>query len=90
LPPDQAKKFREVMTKELDSEALDKAMRDAMIKHFTADELGALADFYGSKIGKSAMAKFGAYMADVMPVMQAELLKAQKKLAQELEGTGNE
>jgi hypothetical protein len=30
-----------------------------------------LADFYGSPVGKSAMQKFGAYMADIMPVMQS-------------------
>jgi hypothetical protein len=41
-----------------------------------------LADFYGSPVGKSAMQKFGAYMADVMPAIQAEMLKAQAKMNQ--------
>ena len=50
-----------------------------MVKHFTTEELKALADFYGSPVGKSAMQKFGAYMADIMPVMQAEIMKAQAK-----------
>ncbi len=62
--------------------ALTKAMTDAMVKHFTTEELKALADFYGSPIGKSAMQKFGAYMADVMPALQAEVMKAQSKLNQ--------
>ena len=57
-------------------------MTDAMVKHFTTDELKALADFYGSPVGKSAMQKFGAYMADVMPAIQAEMQKAQAKLNQ--------
>ena len=57
-------------------------MTDAMVKHFTTEELKALADFYGSPVGKSAMQKFGAYMADVMPAIQAEMQKAQAKLNQ--------
>jgi hypothetical protein len=57
-------------------------MTDAMIKHFTTDELKALADFYGSPVGKSVMQKFGAYMAELMPTMQAEIVKAQAKANQ--------
>jgi hypothetical protein len=53
-----------------------------MVKHFSAEELKALADFYGSPVGKSAMSKFGAYMADVMPAIQAEMIKAQAKTNQ--------
>jgi hypothetical protein len=71
-----------MMTKDLDIAALSKAMTDAMAKHFTTEELKALADFYGSPVGKSAMQKFGAYMADLMPIIQAEMIKAQAKLNQ--------
>src|SRR6266704_4742494 len=76
LPPDQREQFKRVMTTQLDIAALTKAMIDSMVKNFTTDELKALADFYGSPVGKSAMQKFGAYMADIMPVMQAEIIKA--------------
>jgi hypothetical protein len=82
LPLDRREQFKRMMTADLDIAALTKAMTDAMVKHFTTDELKALADFYGSPVGKSAMQKFGAYMADVMPAMQAEMLKAQAKLNQ--------
>jgi len=58
-------------------------MKESMVKNFTADELKALADFYGSPVGKSAMKKFGAYMADVMPSIQAEVEKAQAKANRE-------
>jgi hypothetical protein len=44
--------------------------------------LKALADFYGSPVGKSAMQKFGAYMTDIMPVVQAEIMKAAAKMKQ--------
>ena len=85
LPPDQQAAFKDLMTKHLDINALTKAMRKAMVKHFTAEELRALADFYGSPVGKSAMKKFGGYMADVMPSIQTEVMKAQAKANQELQ-----
>src|SRR5437773_8382252 len=84
LPPDQREQFKRMMTTQLDVAALTKAMTDAMVKHFTTDELKALADFYGSPVGKSAMQKFGAYMADIMPAMEAEIMKAQAKLNQSM------
>jgi len=82
LPADQRQQFKQMMTKDLDIAALSKAMTDAMVKHFTTEELKTLADFYGSPVGKSAMQKFGAYMADLMPIIQAEMIKAQAKLNQ--------
>jgi hypothetical protein len=84
LPPDQREQFKHMMTADLDIAALSNAMTDAMVKHFTTEELKALADFYGSPVGKSAMKKFGAYMADLMPILQTEILKAQAKLNQSL------
>src|SRR5947208_11401964 len=62
LPPEQRDQFKKLMTSQLDIAALTKAMIDAMVKDFTTEELKALADFYGSPVGKSAMQKFGAYM----------------------------
>jgi len=81
LPPDQRDQFKRMMTADLDIAALSKAMTDAMVKHFTTEEIKALADFYGSPVGKSAMQKFRAYMTDLMPAIQAELLKAQAKIS---------
>ncbi len=80
LPPDQRDQFKRVMTTQFDLAALTKASMDAMVKNFTTDELKALADFYGSPIGKSAMQKVGAYMADIMPAVQAEIMKAAAKM----------
>jgi hypothetical protein len=80
IPPAEREKFKQMLTSQLDIAALTKAMTDAMVKHFTTDELKALADFYGSPVGKSAMQKFGVYMADLMPTIQAEIIKAQAKV----------
>src|SRR5436305_14805845 len=55
LPPDQREQFKRMMTTQLDVAALTKAMTEAMVKHFTTDELKALAEFYGSPVGISAM-----------------------------------
>ena len=80
LPADQREQFKKIMTTDVDIAALSKAMTDAMVKNFTTEELKALADFYGSPVGKLAVQKFGAYMADIMPVMQAEIMKAAAKM----------
>lgn len=80
IPADQRDQFKKLMTTEVDIAALSKAMIDAMVKNFTTEELKALADFYGSPVGKSAMKKFGTYMADIMPVVQAEIMKAASKM----------
>ena len=79
LPPDQREQFRNIMTKYLDIEAVTKSMKDSMVKIFSADELAALADFYGSPVGVSATKKMGAFMGELMPTIQAEALKAVAK-----------
>ena len=79
VPPADRQKFKETLTSSLDIDALTKAILEAMVKHFTAEELKALADFYGSPVGKSAMSKFGVYMAELMPIIQGEMMKAQAK-----------
>lgn len=79
VPSEQRDRFITLLTKHLDIDALTVSMRSAMIKHFSADELSALADFYGSPVGKSAMGKFGEYMAEVMPAIQQEMVKAVEK-----------
>lgn len=77
LPENQRATFIALMTKNLDINAVTDLMRSAMIKTFSADEMKALADFYTSPFGKSAMAKMGNYMAYAMPPLMAELQKAQ-------------
>jgi hypothetical protein len=77
--------FKATMNKNLDIAAVTKATYDAMVKFFNADELKALADFYGSPVGKSAMRKFPDYMAEVMPTLQDELEKAMEKTTKQFE-----
>lgn len=85
MRPEEREEFKSLMIRHLDVDALTKVMKEGMVKHFSADELKALADFYGSAVGKSAMKKFGTYMAEVMPGIQAEVMKAQAKANREKE-----
>ena len=82
VPPPEREKFKQTLTSQLNIPALSRAMHDALVKYFTADELKALADFYGSPVGKSAMKKFPSYMAELMPKIEREIMKAQAKVNQ--------
>ena len=79
LPEGQRNEFKALMTKHLDIGKVTASIKGAMVKTFTADELKALADFYGSDVGKSAMAKMGAYMSEVMPATMSEVQSALQK-----------
>ncbi|MBN7769297.1 DUF2059 domain-containing protein [Marinobacter daepoensis] len=76
IPEAERDDFIRLMTTEVDVSKLESAALDAMVKTFTLEELNALADFYGSDVGKSAMGKFGTYMAMVMPAIQREIMRA--------------
>ena len=76
LPSDKRAGFISRMKQSVRADTLEQIALDSMVKTFTADELNALADFYGSKPGRSAMQKFGIYMGQVMPAIQAEIQRA--------------
>ena len=76
MPQEKRAEFKALMTQYVRVDALKEAMLISMTKHFTTRELNALAAFYGSEEGKSAMAKFGPYMTDVMPLVEAEMKHA--------------
>ncbi len=85
LPPDQRGTFKNLMTKHFNSDALEKAMMAGLLKHFTAEELRALADFHDSPVGHSAMENFGDYTEDIMPAIRSEMFKAHARTKRELE-----
>ena len=74
-PEKDQKKLFEFLTTNINVSYLENSVISAMTKHFTADELNALADFYGSARGKSILSKFGPYMGDMMPIMQNEIAR---------------
>jgi hypothetical protein len=71
LPEEKRPRFRYFMEKNIDVDKLEIITLDVMVKHFTTEELNALADFYGSPVGKSILAKFTPFIADIqIPLMQ--------------------
>ena len=80
LPENIRPSYVQYMTKAVRVEVLESTALASMAQHFTVRELKALAAFYGSPVGRSGMKKFGAYMADVMPAIQQEMLRAQQQL----------
>ena len=83
FPAGQRDRFLAFMRDAIRPEVLERAAMESMVKIYTAQELNALADFFGSPVGKSAMSKFGLYMADVMPVIQQEMFRAMQALPAE-------
>lgn len=76
LPEESREEFIGHMRKIIHVSNLEKLAFDSMVETFTAEELNALADFYGSKEGQSALQKFGTYMGRVMPAIQEEIKRA--------------
>jgi hypothetical protein len=68
------------LVSEVDFDAVNHAIMKSLVKVFTAEEIKAMADFYGSPAGKAAMNKSGVYMADLRPALMSELVKAQAKV----------
>jgi len=80
IPEERREEFKKALTQVVISERIEKITLDAITKHFTVREIDALAAFYGSAEGRSITKKFTAYMADVMPAIQKELVDVIDKI----------
>jgi hypothetical protein len=80
LPNDQRSGFVALMEQAVNGEQLRLVALDKMVEVFSAEELNALATFYGSPVGQSIVTKFPVYMAEVMPLIQLELARAGREL----------
>jgi hypothetical protein len=76
LPEKPRKIFTDVMASQSLKEATHQIALKGLVKNFTANELNALTVFYSSPDGKSIRQKYSAYLADVMPQVNQELVKA--------------
>ena len=83
VPEDKREAFKSMLTKHFDLNALLTAQKQSLAKIFTVGELRAMIAYQSTPEGKSSMKKMGAYIADLMPVVQAELVKAVQATAQE-------
>ena len=79
MSTDEAEDLEATLAEHVDADALGRLLRVKLIEHFTAEELGALADFYGSEVGRSALAKHAAFTSEVLPLLQREATRALKQ-----------
>jgi uncharacterized protein len=79
IPEERQQAVRTVLS----NKALEKRLQDVhllmLVKHYTTQELDAMADYYASPLGKSATAKSDAFMADMMPELFNEIGQAMKQ-----------
>ena len=83
IPEDKREAFKSMLTKHFDLNALLAAQKQSLAKIFTVGELKAMIAYQSTPEGRSSLKKMGAYMADMMPVVQTELEKAVQATAQE-------
>jgi hypothetical protein len=79
IAKDQLEKFLDAMMAEIDLDMMTAKRKEIMAKHFTAEELRALAQFYESPSGRSAWDKLGAYVVDMQGEMKAKVLEAETR-----------
>jgi hypothetical protein len=80
VPPEKRTEFIAAMRKVVRVDKIEEIAKRSMLNTFTTDELNALADFYSSKDGASAMKKLGVYMGDIMPPLMQEIERAVQEL----------
>ena len=83
MPQEKKDEFSRFMKKSMRADVLATLALESMVKVFTTEELNALADFYGSKVGRAVTNKFGVYMAEIMPVVQQEIIRVLQELQRE-------
>lgn len=88
VPENQREAFKSMLTKHFDVDALVAAEKQSLAKIFTVGELNAMVEYQSTPEGKSSMKKMGAYLADLMPVIQAELKRAVQAAVQEAKSEG--
>lgn len=76
----EKKQAKELLKKYVDGDEIISEMKEVMVKHYTADELAAMSDFYGTPVGQSIIKKQNLASADMMKKMQAVVMKMMFKL----------
>ncbi len=74
--PERAKRILDILLEGTDTDRLDQAMIDTFVRVYTADELNALAAFYGTETGKSITGKQDKFLAQMMPVFIQAIMRS--------------
>jgi hypothetical protein len=72
---EEAEQVRAAIDKYIKTDDILKELKVVMIKHYTADELSAMSDFYSTPLGKSIISKQVAVTMDTNEKMQAIIMK---------------
>lgn len=91
LPPEHAQAVLLIMRDKVRLDTVHDLVKQALMLHYTTEELEALAEFYSSDVGRSITNKLPAYLNDVNMAIQEEAQRAfelalddMRKLAQEM------
>jgi hypothetical protein len=84
LSPAERFQLRSSVMRHIDTEVISETMIASMIKHYTADELAAVADFYSTPVGQSLMEKEAKYYAEIAPTIESEVAGALDKFLRSL------
>jgi hypothetical protein len=84
LPEPNRKVIMDAMSDKELEQATYRITLNTLVKHFTPQELNAMAAFYSSPEGKSTRSKFGVYMSDLIPQISEEVRKVVTKKQEQL------
>ena len=84
VPSNRRDEFVTLMRKLVPVDAMQAVTIETMSRHFTVDEIDAMTRFQGSPEGRAIMGKLGAYMGELMPQVQREVLRALEQAREEM------
>ncbi len=84
VPSNRREEFVTLMRKLVPVDAMQAVTIETMSRHFTVDEIEAMTRFQSSPEGRAIMGKLGAYMGELMPQVQREVLRALEQAREEL------
>jgi hypothetical protein len=84
VPSNRRDEFVALMRKLVPVDAMQAVTIETMSRHFTVDEIDAMTRFQASPEGKAIMGKLGAYMGELMPQVQREVLRALEQAREEM------
>jgi len=81
VPENQRPMFVDTLTKNMRFDVIESAARQSLAKHLTLSELELFVEFIKHPEARSAMDKMKFYMADLLPVIRQEVIRASQMTA---------
>lgn len=74
-PAEARDNVKRMMFEGIDFKRIRDLSIELMIKHFSTAEINGLTDFYSSPAGRAVMRKMPMFNAELMPVIQTEMMR---------------